>query len=131
MRSEPCTTCRIRFIYSNLHGLEREMNDVRDMVVEWDYPYISTLRRGYVVELFEKNSLFDDFKAKHWGFGNTRPVRHSVVDFCASNHSTRNSSPAVNRLRNANPRDHQIRKMLLSSRLRPTFGIFWPEISNE
>ncbi|MGH9905960.1 MAG: hypothetical protein ACRD8U_10320, partial [Pyrinomonadaceae bacterium] len=52
-------------------GLEREVNDIRDMVIEWDSPYTSSLRRGYIVELFEKHDVLEDFKARHWGLGNT------------------------------------------------------------
>lgn len=53
------------------HGLEREVNDIRDMVVEWD-SHTSSLRRGYVVELFEKRGVFEDFKTRHWALGNTQ-----------------------------------------------------------
>jgi hypothetical protein len=31
----------------------------------------SSLRRGYIVELFEKRGIYEEFKAKHWQFGNT------------------------------------------------------------
>ena len=41
------------------------------MVIEWDSSYTSSLRRGYIVALFEKQGLFDAFKKEHWPFGNT------------------------------------------------------------
>ncbi len=34
-------------------GLEREINNIRSMEIEWDRSYTSTVRRGFVVELFE------------------------------------------------------------------------------
>ena len=52
------------------HGLEREVNEVRDMVIEWD-SHTSSLRRGYIIELFEKHGIFDEFKTQHWTLGNT------------------------------------------------------------
>ena len=119
------------YAFGAAHGLKQEVNDIRDMVVEWDYPYISTLRRGYVVELFERNGLFDAFKAKHWAFGNSPTGETQRRRFLRIKHSTRTFWPVDNRLRNANPLDQPIRKRLWSSRLRCTFGIFWPEISNE
>jgi hypothetical protein len=52
-------------------GLDREVNEIRQMVIEWDSSYDSSLRRGYIVELFEKHGFFEEFKAKHWAYGNT------------------------------------------------------------
>jgi hypothetical protein len=53
------------------HGLQHEVDEIRNMVIEWDRGYTSSLRRGYIVELFEKHGIFEDFKASHWAFGNT------------------------------------------------------------
>lgn len=52
-------------------GLQREIDEIRQMVIEWDSSYDSSLRRGYIVELFEVSGVFDEFKAKHWSYGNT------------------------------------------------------------
>ncbi|MDQ3665584.1 MAG: endonuclease NucS [Acidobacteriota bacterium] len=59
------------YAFGSEHGLEREVNDIRDKVIEWDSPNGSSLRRGYVVELFEKHGVFEGFKARHWALGNT------------------------------------------------------------
>jgi RecB family endonuclease NucS len=53
-------------------GLEQEIAAIRDMIIEWDSPSTSSLRRGYIIELFEKHSLFEGFKSAHWPDGNTR-----------------------------------------------------------
>ena len=53
------------------HGLERDVKEIRDMIIEWDLSYTSTLRRGYIIALFEKHGLFDQFKREKWPFGNT------------------------------------------------------------
>jgi RecB family endonuclease NucS len=34
-------------------------------------PYTTTLRLGYVIDLFQKRQIFDDFKAAHWQYGDT------------------------------------------------------------
>ena len=52
-------------------GLEREGREIRDMVIEWDLSYTSSLRRGYIVALFESKGLFEEFKKEHWSFGTT------------------------------------------------------------
>lgn len=42
------------------HGLDREVKEIKDMEIEWDRSYTSTVRRGYLVELFEQHGIFDD-----------------------------------------------------------------------
>jgi endonuclease NucS-like protein len=59
------------YIFGAEHGLEREVNEIRDMDVEWEKPYTSSLRRGYIVELLEKHGLFDEFKGQYWPVGNS------------------------------------------------------------
>lgn len=51
-------------------GLEKEINAIREMIIEWD-SYTSSLRKGYLVELFEKRGIFDDFRADYWPIGKT------------------------------------------------------------
>jgi hypothetical protein len=53
------------------NGLEKEIEAIRDIVIEWDLPYSSSLRKGYVVALFESRGIFGKFKAAHWPVGNT------------------------------------------------------------
>lgn len=36
------------------HGLESEVDEIRDLVIEWHLSYTSTLRRGYIIDLFGK-----------------------------------------------------------------------------
>lgn len=62
---------RAAYEFGAKHGLEREIDDIRNMIIEWDLSYGSSLRRGYVVALFEKHGIFIEFKAKHWSLGNT------------------------------------------------------------
>jgi hypothetical protein len=53
------------------HGLEREMAQIRAMEIEWDFSYTTSVRRGYIVDLFTKKGLFQTFKEKYWPTGNT------------------------------------------------------------
>ena len=53
------------------HALERDMAGIKDMEIEWDLSYTSSLRRGFVIDLFTKKQLFDAFKTQYWPAGNT------------------------------------------------------------
>ena len=59
------------YIFGAEHALEKDMADIRGMEIEWDLSYTSSLRRGFVVDLFTKKQLFDKFKELHWPTGNT------------------------------------------------------------
>jgi hypothetical protein len=53
------------------HGLNQQVDDIRNMVIEWDNGYTSSLRRGYIVQLFDKSGILNDFKSSHWPYGLT------------------------------------------------------------
>jgi hypothetical protein len=57
--------------FGSASGLQREVQEIRDMVIEWDLSGTSSLRRGYVISLFEGKGVFAQFKNSHWPFGNT------------------------------------------------------------
>ena len=73
MNNEQTQTLSLKAAYAfgAANGLDREVNDIRDMVIEWDSSYTSSLRRGFIVDLFERHGIFEDFKRMHWPFGNT------------------------------------------------------------
>jgi hypothetical protein len=62
---------KVAYAFGAQHGLQHEVEEIRNMVIEWDRSYTSSLRRGYIIELFEKHGVFEEFKASHWAFGNT------------------------------------------------------------
>jgi hypothetical protein len=57
------------YAFGAVHGLQQEISEIRDMAIEWDKPYTSSLRRGYIVALFEKHGLFETFTKRHWSVG--------------------------------------------------------------
>src|SRR5882757_7138637 len=58
------------YAFAAERDLDKEIHAIREMIIEWD-SYTSSLRKGYIVELFEKRGIFDDFKANYWPVGNT------------------------------------------------------------
>jgi len=72
---------RTAYPWLSNHGLEKEAYEIRNMEVEWDLPYSSTLRRGYIVDLLQKRNLFDQFKAECWTNGNSKEGK-SLVRRC-------------------------------------------------
>ncbi len=67
------TTLSLRAAYSFgiEKGLENEITAIRDMVIEWDSSYTSSLRRGYIIDLFEHENIYEEFKNEYWSYGNT------------------------------------------------------------
>lgn len=57
--------------FGEVHGLDSEVKEIKDMEIEWDRKYSSSVRRGYIIALFEKHGIFDKFKEKYWAIGNT------------------------------------------------------------
>jgi hypothetical protein len=62
---------REAYAFGAAHGLEPEVEAIRKMRIEWNASYTSSLRRGYIVALFEEHDLFERFKQEHWAFGAT------------------------------------------------------------
>ncbi len=56
--------------FGSEQGLDKEMAEIQDMEIEWDLSYTSSLRRGYIVDLFAKKGLFELFKKQYWPAGN-------------------------------------------------------------
>ena len=59
------------YIFGAEHALEKDMDDIRGMEIEWALSYTSSVRRGFVIDLFTKKQLFDKLKELHWPAGNT------------------------------------------------------------
>lgn len=76
--------------FGEQHGLGKEINALREMEIEWD-SYSSSLRRGYVIELFEEKGLLEQFLQECWPEGLTdwghrelqrcRGIKRRYLDF--------------------------------------------------
>jgi len=62
---------RAAYAFGIAHDLEKDIAGIRDMIIEWDLSYTSSLRRGYIIDLFEKQGIFEEFKTSYWPYGNT------------------------------------------------------------
>ena len=62
---------RAAYEFGAAKGLKHEVEEIRNMEIEWERRTTSSVRRGYLVDLFERAGVFDEFKAKHWTNGNT------------------------------------------------------------
>lgn len=62
---------RAAYAFGAANGLGGEVEHIRQMKIAWDVSYTSSLRRGFVVFLFEQHGLFERFKQEYWSFGNT------------------------------------------------------------
>jgi hypothetical protein len=59
------------YVFGQEHGLEQDIKKIRELEFEWESSYDSTVRRGYIIELFKTHRLFVGFKAKYWPEGNS------------------------------------------------------------
>lgn len=64
---------RESYDFSAENKLESEASKIREMEIEWDRSYTSSVRRGYMIRLFEKNNLLEKFIKLHWPFGSSTP----------------------------------------------------------
>lgn len=65
----PTLSLTAAYAFGTLKGLEKEITDIRNLVIEWDSSYTSSLRRGFVVDLFERKGIYNEFLEKHWPDG--------------------------------------------------------------
>jgi hypothetical protein len=71
MTERPVLPLKEAYKFAADKGLSDEAERVRTMEIEWDLPYTSSLRRGYMANLFGSHGLFEEFKATYWPFGDT------------------------------------------------------------
>ncbi len=54
------------------HGLQKEIDEIRNMDVRWAKKVKSSVRRGYIIRLFQSKGIFEDFQKKYWPHYSTR-----------------------------------------------------------
>lgn len=62
---------REAYAFAGSNGLSEQAEEIRDMEIDWDRPYTSSVRRGRIVRLFEEHCLISKFIAECWPFGAT------------------------------------------------------------
>ncbi|HTQ40643.1 MAG TPA: endonuclease NucS domain-containing protein [Pirellulales bacterium] len=55
--------------FAEQHGMSQDAEDIREMEIEWDRSYDSSVRRGRMIELFEKRGLLPQFIDEKWPLG--------------------------------------------------------------
>jgi len=55
--------------FAKEHGLASEADRIRDMSIEWDRPYTSSVRRGFMIDLLAQKGLLPAFKETYWPYG--------------------------------------------------------------
>ena len=60
------------YLFGEEHGLGPDVQSIRDMEIEWDQSYTSSLRRGFIVELFQQKGVLPAFLEECWPNGRTR-----------------------------------------------------------
>jgi hypothetical protein len=55
----------------SLEEMQAEIEEIRGMEIEWARSYTSSLRRGYIVDLFQQKGIFSDFVKSRWPNGAT------------------------------------------------------------
>ena len=62
---------RSAYTFATAQGLDAQAVEIREMEIEWDRNYTSTVRRGRFIRLFENHSVMPKFIAQFWPIGNT------------------------------------------------------------
>lgn len=58
--------------FAEEHGFGEEARNIREMDIVWDRPYTSSLRRGFMIDLFRRHGILLAFKEAHWRRGLTK-----------------------------------------------------------
>jgi hypothetical protein len=86
--------------FGKSHGLAEEVADIERKTIKWEYSYTSSVRRGYIVNLFEEKGILNDFIKQYWPEGTSewgkRKIRFwkNLVDRYAGGNTDENQTDA-------------------------------------
>ena len=60
---------REAYVFLSEKGFSDDVAEIRDMEIEWDRSYTSTLRRGYIVRVLQQHDLLNEFIRIYWTDG--------------------------------------------------------------
>jgi hypothetical protein len=67
------------YTFASAHNLVAEVDAIRNMEIEWDLSYTTSVRRGFLIDLMITKGIFETFKDAHWPDGNTEWGRKKVA----------------------------------------------------
>ncbi len=68
LQGHKALSLKAAYHFGTEHGLQKQVDEIRDMEIEWDKSITSSLRRGYIIRLFRSKGVFDEFQQKYWPF---------------------------------------------------------------
>ncbi len=60
---------REAYAFAISKGLSEKVAEIKEMEIEWDRSYTSSVRRGFIVRLLQEHNIFDEFIEKYWPVG--------------------------------------------------------------
>lgn len=70
------------YSFAKLHGLGETAAAIRNTEIrDWDRPYKTSVRRGFIIELFQSKGLLETFITQAWPEGKT-PEGQENIAFC-------------------------------------------------
>ena len=60
---------REAYAFAISKGLASEVAEIREMEIEWDKSYTSSVRRGFIVRLLQHHNLMEEFIESYWKIG--------------------------------------------------------------
>lgn len=84
MDQEQTKTLSLRAAYqfAAQHDLQQDAEKIQMMPIDWNLKTKSSVRRGYIVDLFERHGLFEAFKEQYWSNGKTPDGERRRKRYC-------------------------------------------------
>jgi predicted HNH restriction endonuclease len=71
--ARPRFPLRKAYPFAERHHLAEDVAKIRSMKITWNRPYGPTVRRGYMIDLFDRKNILERFMQRHWPGGLTAP----------------------------------------------------------
>jgi hypothetical protein len=68
------------YAFGKTHGLEGQVEGIRLKKLRWK-SRTSSVRRGYIIVLFQSKGVFDEFVQGHWPFYRTKKGQSKFRDY--------------------------------------------------
>ena len=68
------------YAFGKTHGLEEQVERIRLKKLRWK-TRTSSVRRGYIIVLFQSKGVFDEFAQEHWAYYRTEKGKSKFRDY--------------------------------------------------